>query len=966
MVRKQLAWRRESNLLPAGTEFVVLPDPEGRRIGSGGATLNALRLRTDQHPYPAGRRTLIIHSGGDSKRLPHCSAQGKLFARIPRTLPDGRASTIFDEFLISLSGLAPLLPPGALIASGDVLLVFDHLQLSFRRQGATGVAAAAPADMGLRHGVFVSEDTSSRVAAYLHKPGAEELARWHAVRDGNVQIDTGLVWFDGDMIRRLAVIAGDPTVAAAPLNLYGDLLLPLAGSTEYPAYLADESDGPATVPVRAARKVIWNLLRGTPFAVEQVQPAVFVHFGSSREYWQMAADDPDLAALCGWEGQAASWVGEQVTAFAPLVAINAAVEGAVSPGPAPLLVTDCCLTGPLSWEGPALLSGIDTARPLTLRAGIALDQLSIGEGETVTRCFGLSDDPKRATHDSRATFCNRPWTEWLAAARVDPADLWGDLPDRDRTLWNARLFPARPSREDSLALALPLQQPESAPDGWRERWLAARRLSLGDSAAQADGDRLLAGLTAIEDHVAARRFLAGVAAEQPAASVKALLGALPSTCVRRAAQVHEWLLAADPMLQLRGYRALSEATGDISWEDTAFVTLARMIEAATPWGAPSPTGARHAPAPGRACRASAAARIDFGGGWTDTPPHSLERGGAVLNAAVMLNGLHPITAEARFLAEPRLVLESRDLDMTIEPHCAGDVLAYANPGDPFALHKAALVLRGVIPADAPPDAPLAGLLRESGGIRLTTATRIPFGSGLGTSSILAGAVLVALSELTGARRPDDAQLFDEVLCLEQMLTTGGGWQDQVGGLTGGIKLVTSQPGLPQRITVEPLHLDPATERELSSRLCLVYTGQQRLAKNLLRNVMSRWMAREPEMVFIQGEIARLALTMRAALQGGDVDGFGALLGQHWLLNKRMDPGCANPFIDDLFEAMTPYINGGKLAGAGGGGFASVIARSAEHVDALAAALAARYPGTRVAIWPCAVPAVGLRSEVVED
>ncbi len=187
MVRKQLDWRREAKLLPAGTEFVVLPDPKGRRIGSGGATLRALGLRTERSPYPAGRRTLIIHSGGDSKRLPHCSAQGKLFARIPRTLPDGRASTIFDEFLIGLSGLAPILPPGALVASGDVLLVFDHLQLSFRRPGVIGVAAAAPAEMGTRHGVFVtgdgalpfgggglSEGRGQHVRAYLHKPGRAE------------------------------------------------------------------------------------------------------------------------------------------------------------------------------------------------------------------------------------------------------------------------------------------------------------------------------------------------------------------------------------------------------------------------------------------------------------------------------------------------------------------------------------------------------------------------------------------------------------------------------------------------------------------------------------------------------------------------------------------------------------------------------------------------------------------------
>ena len=91
-----------------------------------------------------------------------------------------------------------------------------------------------------------------------------------------------------------------------------------------------------------------------------------------------------------------------------------------------------------------------------------------------------------------------------------------------------------------------------------------------------------------------------------------------------------------------------------------------------------------------------------------------------------------------------------------------------------------------------------------------------------------------------------------------MLTTGGGWQDQVGGLTGGIKLVSTPPGLPQRITVTPVQLPTAVAAQLEKRLLLVYTGQRRLAKNLLRTVMARWMARDPEMTWIQGEIARLA------------------------------------------------------------------------------------------------------------
>ncbi len=99
--------------------------------------------------------------------------------------------------------------------------------------------------------------------------------------------------------------------------------------------------------------------------------------------------------------------------------------------------------------------------------------------------------------------------------------------------------------------------------------------------------------------------------------------------------------------------------------------------------------------------------------------------------------------------------------------------------------------------------------------------------------------------------------------------------------------------------------------------------------------------------------------MRDALVAGDVDAFGALLSEHWVLNKRMDAGCTNEFIDSLFADMNPYISGGKLAGAGGGGFAIVVARDEGAAEALEARLRERYAAAGVAIWPCSIPEVGI-------
>ena len=141
--------------------------------------------------------------------------------------------------------------------------------------------------------------------------------------------------------------------------------------------------------------------------------------------------------------------------------------------------------------------------------------------------------PNSAWDTPGATFMNRPWSEWLAAAGIRPEWLWPHIAAGVQSLWNARLYPALPDRDDSLRLALPLQDPAAAPDGWQTDWRAAPRLSLAESAAQADGPRLLAELAALEDTIATRRFCAAVAAEQPALEAKALLGSVPAAVVRR-------------------------------------------------------------------------------------------------------------------------------------------------------------------------------------------------------------------------------------------------------------------------------------------------------------------------------------------------------------------------------------------------------------------------------------------------
>jgi fucokinase len=758
--------------------------------------------------------------------------------------------------------------------------------------------------------------------------------------------------------------------------------LPLAQATQASSYLADTSDGPATPGLVAARRKIWPHLRDLQFSVERLQPAVFVHFGTSAEYWRMVATDRELAQTSEWATHAAAWLPTlDEAAQAQVVAINAALgalpidpttaEPSRTPGTAApaapawqfnaaLLLVDSHLAQPIVCAGAAIIAGVHTARSFTLDADRVLHQLPVQDGY-VTRLIGLHDDPKQLMGKPHATYLHQPWADFLAALDEPPATLWPHLPPEAHSLWTAHLFPLVADREESLALTLGLQDPAQAGAAWKQRWRQAPRCSLAASFAQANSRRLLDEMAQLEDAIAASRLLDEIVAETPAAVIAAQTRRWDARLrERRLHLVAAPLSSHPPLLQVRAYRALAEAAGDARLEDRAFAVLAHLIEADTRRrvGALPHTTATTLPQ-GRGVRVAAAARIDFGGGWTDTPPYSLELGGQVLNAAVTLRNHHPIVAEAAWLDEPRLLLDARDIDEAVEPRTAGEILAYANPVDPFALLKAALVITGIVPINTPPATPLATLLRPYGrGLRVSTQTNIPRGSGLGTSSIMAGAVLAALGRLVG-RTLDDATLFDQVLSLEQMLTTGGGWQDQVGGLVGGIHLVTSSPGLPQQLNVRQVEVSPMTASALTERLCLVYTGQQRLAKNLLRAVVSRWMARDPEMVSSLVTLAGLAEAMHQALRQDDLDQFGRLLTAHWQINQRMDSGCTNPFIDGLFRFMQPYMSGCKLAGAGGGGFAIVMTHDAAASAALGQALATHYANTGVALWPSAIATDGL-------
>lgn len=343
-------------------------------------------------------------------------------------------------------------------------------------------------------------------------------------------------------------------------------------------------------------------------------------------------------------------------------------------------------------------------------------------------------------------------------------------------------------------------------------------------------------------------------------------------------------------------------------------------------------------------------RVNWGGGWSDTPPYCNEKGGTVLNAAILLNGDRPVKVKLQKLSEKKVIFESRDMDVRGEFSDIEELQAVGDPFDAFVLQKAALLACGIIPA-------VGGDLQEilerlGGGIAMDTEVAgVPKGSGLGTSSILAAACVKGLFEFLGVEYAEE-DLYSHVLCMEQIMSTGGGWQDQVGGVTDGIKYITSGPGLRQELRVEHIRLAEETKKELNERFVLIYTGQRRLARNLLRDVVGRYIGNEPETVQALNEIQRLAALMRFELERGHVDDFAELLSAHWEWSKRIDSGSSNTLIDQIFDATEDLAEGKMVCGAGGGGFLQVVLKKNVMREQLQNRLRSVFQDTEIGVWNC--------------
>ena len=908
---EQLRYRMRAGVLPANTKYVVVPDPEGKRVGSGGATLAVLRYIARQEGSAdfSHKRILCIHSGGDSKRVPQYSACGKIFSPVPRALPDGRRSTLFDEFIFGMAGVPGRIKSGMLVCSGDVLVLFNPLQMDFHGDHAAALSVKEHVDTGKDHGVFLG-GADSFVKRFLHKQTVQTLQDMGAVdKNSQVDLDTGAVLFSGKLVNALYELVDteekfrELVNEKVRLSFYGDFLYPLARDSTLEAFYEEKPEGSFCPELTAARRLVWDALHAYNMKLIRFSPAAFLHFGTTRQLRSLMTEDMPNYRFLDWSGV----VNTNYRGTSDAALYNAYIGCDCQLGKG-CYIEDSDLQKNVTVGEGCIISGV-TLQNVTVPPHCVLHGLKLTGDRYVCRMYAVSDNPKE--------------NSWMGK----PLDM---------PLWEKPLFAVRPTMEEAVQATLA---------GSREGEL----LSLKDSFDQADVTAILPWQDKLSDKIAAEGILEAIQSGTPVDKLQTQkISEREQRYLLQAADRLDMTDAAQFSEKIRIYYYLAKLTGYEQMQKECFATVKDALLEAVKDIISYDKDAK-------ICKDEVVTRlpvrVNWGGGWSDTPPYCMEHGGTVLNAAVSLDGKLPIEVTLRRLQEDKIILASTDIGSYREFDCMDDLQDCSDPYDSFALHKAALMACGVIPMEE--CCALEDLCQRLGGgfYMNTRVIDIPQGSGLGTSSILAGACVRGIFEFLG-KQVSDNSLYTHVLCMEQLMSTGGGWQDQVGGLMPGVKLVTTQPGLRQEITCTGVTISEEIARQLSDRFVLIYTGQRRLARNLLREVMGKYIGNRPESLDALQKIRQVALQMRTALEEGNIDIFAQLLNIHWELSKQLDQGCTNTCIDQIFLSIDDMISGKMICGAGGGGFLQVIMKEGVTAQMLEQRLYEVFADSGVSVRKC--------------
>ena len=298
-------------------------------------------------------------------------------------------------------------------------------------------------------------------------------------------------------------------------------------------------------------------------------------------------------------------------------------------------------------------------------------------------------------------------------------------------------------------------------------------------------------------------------------------------------------------------------------------------------------------------RSKAPLRLGLAGGGTDVAPYSDLYGGAILNATISMYAYATIQPRE----DNKIILNSLDKKERLE-YNATEELEIDNQFD---------LAKGVY------NRVIRDFVKEPLAFELTTVVDAPPGSGLGTSSTLVVAILGAFAEWLNLPlgEYDLAHLAYEIERYD--LNMAGGKQDQYAATFGGVNFMEFFKD--DKVIVNPLRIKPIYLHELAYNLVLYNTTTSRLSSKIIEAQSKNVMQKVSASIEATHNLKQQAIMMKEAILKGDLDKIGEILDYGWQNKKNMAKGITNKMIDEIYEtAITNGATGGKVSGAGGGGF----------------------------------------------
>ena len=803
-------------------DFFCTCDPIDHRLGSGGGTAWLLqqaflekheeRKKHDFDSWLASDKRILIHAGGQSRRLPSYAVQGKVLMPVPvfRWERGQRIDqTLLDLQLPLYEHMMELAPDSihTMVVSGDVYIRTTKPLQPIPEADVVCYGLWLPAEQAKNHGVYISRrETPNVLKQMLQKPSVETLRELQ--RDHYFLTDIG-VWLLSDRAVRLLMKHANSSL----FTLHSSL-------KEYDLY------GEFGCTLGTDPTIADTELRKLSVAILPLDGGEFYHFGTSREMIastlaiQNLIDDQREIMHLDRKPHPSIFVQNTVTEITFTKDNNNIWIENSHIGKHWQLTHDNIVTGvPTNdWE-------------IRLEPGECIDVVPVGENDFEVRRYLIDE-----AVDSNAL--------------AERANL-KRLADQRRHFQSESLKAMAANWQHSVFYQLDL-------DDTRRRYKEA-----------------------------------SIALPPPVNADAPLMTRIHDAMFRGNSEQAFGLLREGLTADFSGKVSLTGTTPRCSVQKDQIV-----------WGR-SPV------------------RIDIAGGWTDTPPYCLMEGGSVVNLAIELNGQQPLQVYIKPCQEPHIILRSIDLGATEVVETSEQLAQYNKVGSPFSIPKAALTLAGF------GSAPLKKHLEDFGcGIELTLLSAIPAGSGLGTSSILAATVLGALNDFCGLGW-DKSTIGHRTLILEQLLTTGGGWQDQFGGILAGVKLLRTERGFTQAPTVHWLPDSLWTQPEYKACHLLYYTGITRTAKQILAEIVRRMFLNQHDQLLLLRQMKEHTMEMYDAIQQQDFVAVGRLTRKTWAQNQALDSGTNPPEIAALTTLIDDLCLGYKLPGAGGGGYLYMIAKDPE-------------------------------------